>query len=326
MHSRILKKTKASLSEIGLGCWQFGGDFGPIDDARVAGILSTAIEEGIRFLDTADVYGAGRSEQLIGEFLKGCPAKLFVATKVGRGGGLYPAGYTREATRASIDGSRKRLGVDAIDLIQLHCVPSAVLKNGEIFDWLREFQREGLIRSFGASVETVEEGLLCLEQEGLVSLQVIFNVFRQKPLDELFPRAQSAGVGIIVRLPLASGLLAGKFTRDTRFDECDHRNFNRDGAAFNVGETFAGLPFEKGVELADALKPYVPENMFMAQWAQRWILDHPAVTSVITGASSPAQVKSNAAVSELPALSRQAHVRLADFYQNSVKRYIRGPY
>ena len=326
MHSRILAKTNASLSEIGLGCWQFGGDFGPIDDATVAEILDAAFSEGIRFFDTADVYGAGRSEQLIGDFLKRCPEKIFVATKVGRGGELYPAGYTREATRACIEASRKRLGVDAIDLIQLHCVPTAVLENGAIFDWLRDFQKEGLIRSFGASVETVEEGLLCLQQEELVSLQIIFNVFRQKPLNELLPKAQSAGVGIIARLPLASGLLAGKFKKDTTFDQSDHRNFNRDGAAFNVGETFAGLPFEKGVELADALKPYVPEGISMAQWAQRWILDHAAVTSIITGASNSAQVKSNAAVSDLPALSQKVHASLAEFYQNSVAEYVRGPY
>ncbi len=326
MHSRILTKTNTSLSQIGLGCWQFGGDFGPINDATVAAILDTAITEGIRFLDTADVYGAGRSEQLIGDFLKRFPEKVFVATKVGRGGGLYPAGYSREATRSCIEASRKRLGVEAIDLIQLHCVPTAVLKDGEIFDWLRDFQKEGLIRSFGASVETVEEGLLCLQQEELVSLQIIFNIFRQKPITELLPKAQSAGVGIIARLPLASGLLAGKYKKDTTFDESDHRNFNRDGAAFNVGETFAGLPFEKGVQLVDALKPYVPDNMTMAQWAQRWILDHPAVTSIITGASNPPQVKSNAAVSDLPALSREVHASLAKFYRDSVAECIRGPY
>jgi aryl-alcohol dehydrogenase-like predicted oxidoreductase len=260
------------------------------------------------------------------DFLKRCPEKLFVATKVGRGEGLYPSGYTRESTRTCIEASRKRLGVEAIDLIQLHCVPTIVLEDGAIFDWLRDFQKEGLIRSFGASVETVEEGLLCLRQEELVSLQIIFNIFRQKPLAELLPKAKSAGVGIIVRLPLASGLLAGKFRKDTAFDESDHRHFNRDGAAFNVGETFAGLPFEKGVELADALKKYVPDGMSMAQWAQRWILDHTAVTSIITGASSPAQAKLNAAVSELPALHQEVHTSLADFYQNSVADYIRGPY
>ncbi len=326
MQYRPLGNSGQTISEIGLGCWQFGGDFGPIEEDRVQGILEAAEESGIRFLDTADVYGGGRSESLIGRFLKGRSESYFLATKVGRGAGLYPDGYTEKSVRESIEGSMERLGVSKLDLIQLHCVPTEVLGEGRIFDWLRKFQAEGLIRHFGASVESIEEGHICLQQEGLSSLQVIFNLFRQKPLVELFPAAISAGVGIIVRLPLASGLLAGKYTRHHQFDESDHRHYNRDGAAFNVGETFAGLPFEKGVELAEALREFVPEGHNMAQWSQRWILDHPAVSTVITGASSVRQVQNNAAVSEMPALEPEVHATLADFYQESVEEHIRGPY
>ena len=185
----------------------------------------------------------------------------------------------------------KRLGLDRLDLLQLHCIPMAVLRKGEIFEWLRRLQQEGLIKHFGASVETEEEGLLCIEQEGLLSLQVIFNIFRQKLISELLPRAKSNGIGIIARLPLASGLLSGKLTLDRTFAESDHRYFNRDGQNFNVGETFAGLPYEKGVELADMLKEFIPAGMAMVQLALRWILGHDAVSAIIPGASSPEQAK-----------------------------------
>ena len=205
-------------------------------------------------------------------------------------------------------------------------MPPEVLRRGDVFAWLRALQAEGKIRRFGASVESVEEGMLCLEQPGIASLQVIFNVFRQKPAESLFERARELGVAIIVRLPLASGVLAGKFTRDTTFAAADHRNYNRDGQAFNVGETFAGLPFAKAVELADALKGFLPDGMNLAQMAQRWILDHPAVTTVITGASRPEQVEANAGVSALPPLGEALHKRLAAFYRDEVRAHIRGPY
>ena len=239
---------------------------------------------------------------------------------------IYPDGYTRENLREATEGSLERLGVDCLDLTQLHCVPIEELRKGDVFDWLREQRDEGLIARFGASVESVEEGLICLDQEGLTSLQVIFNIFRQKPLEELFPRAQEKGVGIIVRLPLASGLLTGKLTRETKFLEDDHRNFNRDGAAFNVGETFAGLPYELGVDLSQEVTAMTPDGMTTAQFAQRWILDYDFVSVVIPGASSPRQARGNAAVSDLPPLSPELHVRLADFYKQEVHDYIRGPY
>ncbi len=327
MKSRTLSRPGIKLSEIGLGCWQLGGGFGPMEEATAFAILEKAVREGITFFDTADAYGDGQSERLIGRFLAQSAKKnLVVGTKVGRGAGLISSGYTRDSVRTSIERSRERLGVPAIDLIQLHCVPTAVLTDGAIFDWLREFQAEGLVRSFGASVETIEEGHLCLRQEGIASLQVIVNMLRQKCVTELFPYALDAGVGIIARLPLASGLLAGKFSSDTTFAPTDHRHFNRDGDAFNVGETFAGLPFEKGVELADRLKPHVPRGYTMAQWAQRWILDHAAVTTLITGASTPAQVKENARVSKLDRLSAEDDRHLITFYKDAVAPHIRGPY
>ena len=222
--------------------------------------------------------------------------------------------------------ARRRLRVDVLDCLQLHCIPIEALRRGDVFDWLRTLKAEGAIREFGASVESVEEGLLCLRQAGLASLQVIFNLFRQKLVTELFPRAQAAGVSIIVRLPLASGLLSGKFTRETTFTDGDHRNYNRNGEAFNVGETFAGLPFETGVELANEIRDLLPRNMTMAQASLRWILDHDAVTTVIPGASSPEQVTSNVAVSDLPRLSSELHKRLSAFCQSKVAHHIRGPY
>lgn len=316
-----------SVSEIGLGCWQLGGaDWGAVDDDVALAILRTAVDAGINFIDTADVYGAGRSETLIGRFRRESGRRdLFIATKLGRTGNLYPDKYTAAGVRAAVEASLGRLGVDALDLVQLHCVPPAVLRHGEIFEWLRQLRAEGKIRAFGASVETVEEGLCCLAQEGVASLQVIFNVFRQLPAEELLPRAQRQGVAIIVRLPLASGVLAGKFTAATRFVASDHRNYNRDGAAFNVGETFAGIPFEKAVELADRLKSLAPSAP-LAQVAQRWILDHPAVTTVITGASRVDQVTSNASVSALPPLAAETHAAFARFYRDEVRQHIRGPY
>ncbi len=327
MNHRPFGRTGFQTSEIGLGCWQLGGtDWGDLDDRKALDILAAAIDSGVKFLDTADVYGDGRSEELIGRFLRGRTERPCVATKLGRAGGIYPDGYTEDALRAATQASIRRLGVEALDLTQLHCIPTEVLRRGEVFGWLRKLKSDGLIRDFGASVESVEEGLICLEQDGLASLQVIFNVFRQKPIEELFPKAEQQGVAIIVRLPLASGVLSGKIGRQTRFPENDHRNYNRDGQAFNVGETFAGLPFEVAVDLAEELKPPVPAGMTMAQMAQRWILDHPAVSVVITGASRPEQARENASVSDLPPLSQELHGRLSEFYRERVANQIRGPY
>ncbi len=312
-------------TEMGLGCWQLGGGWGAEwSDAVADDILEAAYAAGVRFFDTADVYGGGRSEKSLAPFLAR-HSDAHVATKLGRDG-LYPNDYTRDSLRKATDASRKRLGVEQLPLTQLHCVPTSVLREGAVFDWMREQQAEGRIRRFGASVESVEEGLLCLEQEGLSSLQVIFNVFRQKPAEVLLPRALEKGVAIIVRLPFASGLLTGKLRKDTPFLTGDHRSFNRDGAAFNVGETFAGLPYEKGVELSEQLATRLPTGWTLAQMSLRWILDHPAVTVVIPGASSPAQARSNAAACALPPLSLSLHEELARFHALHVNAHIRGPY
>jgi aryl-alcohol dehydrogenase-like predicted oxidoreductase len=327
MNTRTFGKTGVRVSEMGLGCWQLGGtDWGNVDDAAALDILSAAMEAGVNFFDTADVYGNGRSETLIGRFLKERRAKIFVATKLGRTASLYPDKYTEAGVRAATEASLKRLGVSTLDLTQFHCIPIEELRRGDVFEWLRGLQREGKIRHFGASVESMEEALLCLEQPGLVSLQIIFNIFRQKPIEALFSKAKKKGVAIIVRLPLASGLLSGKLTKESRFPQNDHRNYNRDGQCFNVGETFAGLPYEKGVESADALKAMVPGGLTMAQMAQRWILDYDAVSVVIPGASRPDQARANAAVSNLPSLDGKLHEALRRFYEREVASHIRGPY
>ena len=327
MNTRIFGSTGFAAGEVGLGTWQLGGDWGEMSDATALATLRAAHEAGTNFFDTADVYGAGRSEQLIGRFLKESRAKVFVATKLGRFGDPgWPQNFTRAAVRRHTEASLRRLGVAALDLTQLHCVPPDVLKRGELFGWLRELQAEGKIKAFGASVESMDEALWCVGQEGCASLQIIFNVFRQKPITALFNAARVRGTAFIVRLPLASGLLAGKFTAATRFPASDHRNYNRDGQAFNVGETFAGLPFAKGVALADALKPLVPAGLTMAEMALRWCLDYDAVSVIIPGAKNADQARANARVSALPPLPRALHEQLADFYRREVHAHIRGPY
>ncbi|MCH4553466.1 aldo/keto reductase [Aestuariibaculum lutulentum] len=328
MKYRNLGQNGFQVSEVGLGCWQLGADWGQDLSKELAfEILNEAVKRDITFFDTADVYGNGKSEALIGEFLKTCENPIRVATKFGRAANAFPDKYTKEVLRNTVEGSLERLGTDSLDLLQLHCIPTQSLKDGEVFDWLRELKSEGLIKHFGASVETVEEGLICLQQEGLLSLQVIFNIFRQKLVDELLPQAQDKGVGIIVRLPLASGLLTGKFNENTIFAEDDHRNFNRDGQAFNVGETFAGLPFEKGLKFVKEIKKNIlPDELTMVQLALRWILDHEAVSTIIPGASSKQQVIGNAQASGLNTLSPIVHQALTQLYKEKVHDCIRGGY
>jgi aryl-alcohol dehydrogenase-like predicted oxidoreductase len=327
MKHRIFGPTGRNVSEVGLGCWQVGGSWGDVPEAEALATLCSAYEQGVTFFDTADVYGDGRSERLVGAFLRETKAKVFVATKLGRRGDPgWPGNFTREVLRRHTEDSLQRLGVDAVDLTQLHCVPFEVLQHGEVFETLRELQREGKIKAFGASVETVAEGLHCLEVPGLASLQFIFNIFRQKAVAELLPQVKAKGTAFIVRLPLASGLLAGKYTVATTFAESDHRNFNRDGQAFNVGETFAGLPFAKGVELAEELRALVPAPMTMADFALRWCLDHEAVTTIIPGARNPAQARGNIHASTLAPLSPAVHAKLRQFYAEKVATHIRGPY
>lgn len=323
MHYRKFGSTGFDASEVGLGTWQFGGDWGAINELDANAILKSALDRGINFFDTADVYGSGRSETLIGSFLQDIKENVFVATKLGRFGG-YPDKYSFDFIKKCTENSLKRLKRETIDLTQLHCVPRQQLEKGEIFEWLRTIQKEGKIRHFGASVETIDEAFLCLKQDGLTSLQIIFNIFRQKPIEQLFAEAASKKVALIVRLPLASGLLSGKFTKTTTFGSGDHRNYNRDGQKFNVGETFSGLEFQYGVELADQIKSLVPANMTMAQFALRWILDHPEVSVIIPGASKIDQVVSNASASDIDPLDKEVHSQLHLLYREKIESQIRG--
>ena len=244
MNTRVFGNTGRKVGEVGLGTWQLGANWGTVTDETALATLRTAWESGTTLFDTADVYGMGRSETLIGRFLRETRAPIYVATKLGR---FSPPGWPENFTRAGIrqhtEASLQRLGVEALDLTQLHCIPFDELKRGEVFEHLRELKREGKIRDFGVSVESMEEADFCVRQPGVAALQIIFNIFRQKPIHTLFDEAKKRKVALLIRLPLASGLLAGKFTRATTFPPDDHRNFNRDGQQFNVGETFAGLPF-----------------------------------------------------------------------------------
>lgn len=327
MKTRIFGRTGRAVGEVGLGTWQLGANWGNVTDDVALATLRAAYDAGTTLFDTADVYGMGRSETLIGKFLKETRAPVYVATKFGRFSPPgWPENFTRAGVRQHTEASLKRLGVAALDLTQLHCLPMDAMQRGEIFEHLRELKREGKIRDFGASVESMDEAMVCLRQEGLASLQIIFNLFRQKPIHTLFAEAKMRNVALLVRLPLASGLLGGKMTQATTFPADDHRNFNRDGASFNVGETFAGLPFTKGVELADALKPLVPAGLTLADLALRWCLDFDAVSAIIPGAKNPEQARGNARAAGLAPLGAPLHARLGEFYTREVAAHIRGPY
>jgi aryl-alcohol dehydrogenase-like predicted oxidoreductase len=322
MNQRKLGKTGYDVSEIGLGCWQLGGDFGPVGDAEAVAILKRARSRDVNFWDTADVYGGGQSEARIGNFRdkKG----VIVATKVGRNDSLFPNKYTRRNVKDSITGSINRLGVEMLDLVQLHTIPTAVMADGEIFNVMDDLRDEGLMRQYGASVESVEEGMICLGHEGVASLQIIYNLFRQDAAKELLPKAQAKNVGIIVRLPLASGLLAGKYSKETRFTAQDHRTYNREGKAFFVGETFSGLPFEKGVELADELRKMMPRGMTLSQFALRWLLDQPAVSTIIAGVTKPSQLDDNVEATKRDPLEPSLVEELRDWYERKVRPHVRG--
>ena len=327
MNYRSFKGSK--VSEVGLGTWQLGSaDWGAINDKDAFAILQAFVDAGGNFIDTADVYGDGQSEQVIGRFLKTTDKEIFVATKLGRrhdGSCGWPQNFTYDSMRQHVERSLTNLQVSSLFLEQLHCIPTEEMKSGKVFDHLRKLQAEGLIQHFGASVESSEEALLCLEQEGLASLQIIFNLFRQHVAEEVFAKAAEKGVALIVRVPLASGLLTGKFTEQTTFAAADHRNYNANGEAFNTGETFSGIEFSKGVAFSQQIGSLLPGGN-MAQWALRWILDHPEVTTVIPGASSAAQVQNNVAASGFPSLSLDVHKQLQQLYEEKIKKEIRGKY
>jgi aryl-alcohol dehydrogenase-like predicted oxidoreductase len=323
MKYRTFSNTK--VSEIGLGTWQLGADWGDVDDSTAEKVLATAVENGVNFFDTADCYGEGLSETRLGRFVKTLSSEVVIATKLGRfprpG---WPDNFSQEQFRKHTEDSLKRLGVECLDLTQVHCPPTDLLRKGDVFDWLRTLKQEGKIKQFGFSVESMEEAQICLQQKGVASLQIIFNVFRQKAIASIFKEAQEKQVALIVRLPLASGLLSGKLNRESKFAKNDHRNFNRDGQEFNVGETFSGLPFEKGLELVEGLKKITPQNL--SQFALRWVLDFEAVTVVIPGSKNPQQVTDNCAASALLPLTEETHKALSDFYLKDVSSHIRGKY
>lgn len=332
MKYRTFGRTGVKISQVGLGTWQLGGfDWGNISDDDALAIMRRSVDLGVNFFDTADVYGMGRSEQLIGKFLKQTKEPIYVATKLGRRGDKpngWPQNFTLKAVREHTKASLKHLGVESIFLQQWHCIPTEQFRAGEVFDHLRTVKKEGLIQHWGCSVESVEEGFICMEHDDCASLQVIYNIFRQKLTTELLPVAKKKKVGILARVPLASGLLSGKFGKGYKFAEKDHRNYNADGQKFNVGETFAGVPFEKGVEFARKIEAILKptENASMAQKSLRWILDHPAVSSVIPGATKLSQAESNAQASSLRKLSDTAHKALKALYAKEIAATVRGKY
>ena len=313
------------MSVIGLGCWQLGGDWGEIGDDDAFAVLDAAVDAGVTFLDTADVYGDGRSEQLIGRFLaqrSGGP-DLTVATKMGRRANPHdPDAYTLDAFRAWNDRSRENLGVDTLDLVQLHCPPTEVYSRDEVYDSLDTLVQEGRIAAYGVSVETVDEALTAIARPNVASVQIILNAFRRKPLERVLPAAQEAGVGIIARVPLASGLLSGKYDRSTEFAANDHRTYNRNGEAFDVGETFSGVPFDVGVEAAQGVSRFTPDGATTAQLALRWIIDQPGVSTVIPGSRNAEQARANAGAAELAPVDDAASEGLREIYDEAVRAHV----
>jgi aryl-alcohol dehydrogenase-like predicted oxidoreductase len=292
-------------------------------------VLHAAADSGVTFLDTADVYGDGRSEQLVGRFLRergaGEPGAegFTVATKMGRRAEQVPQNYSRENFLAWNDRSRANLGVDTLDLVQLHCPPTPVYSTDAVFDALDEMVEAGRVAAYGVSVETVEEALTAIARPTVASVQIIVNAFRQKPLAAVLPAAAAAGVTVVARVPLASGLLSGRYTASTTFAPDDHRDYNRHGAAFDVGETFAGVPYEVGLEAVERLRPLVPEGVPMARWALRWVLDQ-QVTVVIPGARNPEQARGNAAAAALDPLPPAAHDAVRAVYDELVRPHVHG--
>ncbi|GAB7190470.1 aldo/keto reductase [Kineococcus sp. NUM-3379] len=321
----MLGKTQRLVSVVGLGCWQLGGDWGSVSEDDALATLTAAVESGVTFLDTADVYGDGRSEQLIARYLReNRTAELTVATKMGRRADPHtPGAYTREAFRAWNDRSRANLGVDRLDLVQLHCPPTPVYDRDEVFDALDELVAEGRIANYGVSVETTAEALTAIARPGVSSVQIILNCLRLKPLEEVLPAALEHNVGIIARVPLASGLLSGKYDENTTFAADDHRTYNRGGEAFDIGETFSGVPFEVGVQAARRLAE-VAGDVPLAAFALRWIVDQPGVTTVIPGARNGEQARRNAAAAQLPPVTDEQAAAVRAVYDELVREHVHG--
>ncbi|WFR96476.1 aldo/keto reductase [Rhizobium tumorigenes] len=317
-------RTPFIVSDVGFGAWQIGGAWGDVSEADGRAALNAALDAGMTFIDTADVYGDGRSEKIIAEVLKTRGGERpMVATKAGRRLDPHVAdGYTKANIEAFIDRSLKNLGVDSLDLVQLHCPPTEVLYRPEVFEALSAMQTRGKIKGYGVSVEKVEEALKAIEFPGVVSIQIIYNIFRQRPSDLFFAEARRRNVAVIARVPLASGLLSGKISSATAFADDDHRKFNRNGEAFDVGETFAGVPFEVGLQAVEEVRKLVPEGTTMAAFALRWILMSDAVTVVIPGARNGEQAKANAAAADLAPLSADVMAATRDVYDRLVAPHV----
>jgi aryl-alcohol dehydrogenase-like predicted oxidoreductase len=320
VEQRRLGKTGRMVSTIGFGAWAIGGDWGGVDDADSLRALHAAADAGVTLFDTADVYGDGRSERLIGQFLRQRSGEaIFVATKMGRRAPLDLARYTPEAFRGWVDRSRDNLGVDRLDLVQLHCLPTAIYYRPEIFAALDDLVAANAIAAYGVSVERVEEALKAIEFPGVASVQIIYNIVRQRPAEHFLAEAARRDVGVLARVPLASGLLTGKLSKETVFDESDHRRFNRHGESFDVGETFAGVDYETGLAVVEELRSLVPPGATLAQVALRWILMSEAVTAAIPGAKTAEQARANAAAADLASLPAAAMEQIARLYRERVK-------
>ena len=324
MKSRPLGRTGRDVSEIGFGAWAIGGSWGDVSEAEARGALHAALDAGTTFIDTADVYGDGRSERIIADVLKERDGdRPFVATKAGRRLSPHVAeGFTKDTLTAFVDRSRDNLQTDCLDLVQLHCPPTEVYYRPDVFDIMEGLVQEGKIRNYGVSVEKIEEALKAMEYPGVKSVQIIYNIFRQRPAGLFFREAKARNVAVIVRVPLASGLLTGKMSASTTFASDDHRAFNRHGEAFDKGETFSGVPYELALEAVEEIRQLVPENVTMAQIALRWILMEDAVSVVIPGAKSDVQARANAAASDVSPLPADTMSALRNLYQTRIAPHV----
>jgi len=323
MEYRSLGRTGFRVSTVSFGAWAIGGTWGPVDDEQSLAALHRAVDLGVNFFDTADVYGDGRSERLLARLRRERSETIYVASKAGRRLARQSLeGYSRENLTAWVERSLENLATDTIDLLQLHCPPADVYYAPEVFGILDDLVRVGKIRFYGVSVERVEEALKAIEFPGVQSVQIIYNLFRQRPAELFLPEARRREVGVLARLPLASGMLAGKMARATQFAADDHRAFNRHGEAFDRGETFSGVSFELGLNVVEELRPLVPAGVPMAAWAMRWILMNPAVTCVIPGAKNPEQVAENVRASDLPALPEATEKTLREIYGRRIKAHV----
>jgi aryl-alcohol dehydrogenase-like predicted oxidoreductase len=321
MQYRKLGKTGYNVSAISFGSWAIGGTWGTVDDAESLKTLNSALEQGITFFDTADVYGDGRSERLLAKLRKEHRHVAFtIATKTGRRLDPHVAeGYNRKNLTAFVERSLKNLEMEALDLVQLHCPPWEVYYTPEVFEVMDDLVKAGKVRYYGVSVEKVEEALKAINYPNVATVQIIFNIFRQRPMELFFEQAKLHNIGILARVPLSSGLLTGKMKPETKFEADDHRAFNRDGAAFDKGETFSGVQYERGLQAVEELRSLVPQGMSMAQFALRWILMHDAVSCAIPGGKHPGQVQDNAAAADMPAIDEKTMQAVKDIYERLVK-------